>query len=190
MTSNCLPANLIFESRAMMFVDGENLAIRYKKLLGNDEPKPHVTYEPDIFVWSGFLNMLHQVDCEVIRRHYYTCTPKDEKYRREIEDKLKKVGIQAPRVFSKVRGTKSKRVDITLATEMLTHAHRKNYDIAILVAGDEDYVPLVRAVMGEGCRVFLWFFEDGLSDHLRKEADHFFNVGSFLFEDAEKLHPR
>ena len=46
---------------------------------------------------------------------------------------------------------------------MLTHAFRKNYDMAILVAGDEDYIPLVKAVMSEGRKVVLWFVEDGLS---------------------------
>jgi len=49
-------------------------------------------------------------------------------------------------MFYRSRNRRSKRVDSTLATDMRTHAHRKNYDIAVLVAGDEDYVPLVEAV--------------------------------------------
>jgi uncharacterized LabA/DUF88 family protein len=42
---------------------------------------------------------------------------------------------------------------------MLTHAHKGNYDIAILIAGDDDYGPLVKAVKDTGCRVVLWFFK-------------------------------
>jgi uncharacterized protein (TIGR00288 family) len=93
------------------------------------------------------------------------------------------MGIEAPRVFPRRRSGRSKRVDITLATEMLLHAHRKNYDIAILVGGDEDYVPLVEAVKSEGRRVALWALESGLSSALRKSADHYWNIGELLFRE-------
>lgn len=45
---------------------------------------------------------------------------------------------------SKTRG--SKQVDISLSVDMLMHANRKNYVVAVLVAGDEDYAPLVDTV--------------------------------------------
>jgi hypothetical protein len=38
----------------MMFVDGENLAIRYGSLLQNTSPVSHIVYEPSVFVWSRF----------------------------------------------------------------------------------------------------------------------------------------
>jgi uncharacterized protein (TIGR00288 family) len=76
-------------------------------------------------------------------------------------------------------------VDITLATEMLGHAHRKNYDIAVLVAGDEDYVPLAEAVKREGRQVVLWFVKDGLSPALQGAADHFWDLGELLFRDEK-----
>jgi uncharacterized LabA/DUF88 family protein len=63
---------------------------------------------------------------------------------------------------------------------MLTHAARKHYDIAVLVEGDEDYVPLVRAVKGEGARVHVWFLSDGLSPQLRHEADYFVDLDHIL----------
>ena len=72
-------------------------------------------------------------------------------------------------------------MDITLATDMLLHATRKHYDVAVLVAGDEDYVPLVRAVQGEGARVYVWFFSNGLSPALRMAADRYVNLDEFLF---------
>jgi uncharacterized LabA/DUF88 family protein len=183
------PEHLKSSARAMVFVDGENLAIRYGKILDNNKPEDHVVYEQDVLVWSHIANFSHHSKCEIIRRYYYTCVSQDEVYRSEIEDKLKAVGIEAPRVFNKVRGKKSKRVDIALATDMLTHAHRKNYDIAVLVAGDEDYIPLVEAVMAEGCRVVLWFFDQnsGLSNRLKKTVDHFFNIGTIFFHDLNYL---
>lgn len=171
----------------MVFVDGENLAIRYGERLEENDPQDHVVYERDVFVWSPFANVRDHRTCEIVRRYYYTCVSGDNEYISEIEDKLKSVGIEAPRVFKKQKGKKTKRVDISLATDMLTHAHRRNYNIAILVGGDEDYIPLVQAVMAEGCRVFLWFLEEGLSKHLKCEVDHYFDISTFLFQDSRYL---
>jgi uncharacterized LabA/DUF88 family protein len=55
-------------------------------------------------------------------------------------------------------------------------ASRRHYDVAILVAGDADYVPLVRAVKNEGARVHVWFLSSGISPELRRESDYFVNV--------------
>jgi uncharacterized LabA/DUF88 family protein len=74
---------------------------------------------------------------------------------------------------------------------MLIHAHRKNYDVAILVAGDQDYIPLVDAVMAEGARVVLWFLEKGLHPALKRKADYYFDLGLILLEyDKDTLSQR
>lgn len=173
-------------AKVMVFVDGENLAIRFKNKLQElkiDDPQPHVAFQPDVFVWSTHLNMLG-FTTELIRKYYYTSIQGDTHTVEAIEERLKSIGIECPRVFKKPKGTRgSKRVDITLATDMLTHAFRKNFDIAILVAGDEDYVPLVEAVISEGRRVYLWFIENGLSPLLKRKADHYCDIGEVLFFD-------
>jgi uncharacterized LabA/DUF88 family protein len=169
--------------RVMVFVDGENLAIRYASMLGSQEPVHHVVHEKGVFVWSRFLNMARHVHCDTIRRHYYTAVQGSDETRQQIHDRLKGVGIEAPRVFRKDKERGSKRVDISLAADMLGHAHRKNYDLAVLVAGDEDYVPLVDAVAAEGRRVVLWFVEQGLSAVLKGRVDHFFDAGKILFDE-------
>lgn len=166
----------------MVFVDGENLAIRYGNMLGSKGLKvPHHTvYVPNVFVWSTGINgaCYHG---GVLRKHYYTSVQGDEMHVTAIADKLKEAGIEAPRVFKKAKSRGSKRVDISLATDMLTHAALKNYDIAVIVAGDEDYVPLIEAVKALGRRVYLWFVEDGLSPVLRRSADHYADLGAILF---------
>ena len=174
-----LPNTLRSDAKIMVFIDGENLAIRYGKALGGKEPPTHVDLQPNIYVWSRYLN-LKGLPYDVIRKHYYTCVQGDAPRIDEIEECLKKIGMEAPRVFKKPRGERAKRVDILLATEMLTHAHRKNYNVAVLVAGDEDYVPLVEAVMSEGCRVVLWFIKNGLSPVLQRKADYFFDMEDVL----------
>src|SRR3989442_14043778 len=154
-------------ARAMLFVDGENLAIRYANILKqrNEEPRPEIRHVPNTYVWSTSLE-LPQTTPAVMRKYYYTAVQGDHSALGEIEKQLKSLGMETPRVFKKDKGKGSKRVDITLATDMLLHATRKHYDVAILVAGDEDYVPLVRAVQGEGARVYVWFMADGLSPAL------------------------
>lgn len=167
----------------MIFVDGENLSIRYKAELGDRTPVKHVVYKPDTYVWSPWVSRIRGPE-NYIRRYYFTSTTGDRKELERVEDELLRVGMDAPRIFQKVKGRRSKRVDITLATEMLTHAHRKNYDIAVLVAGDEDYVPLVEAVQREGRQVALWMLESGLSPALKKACDHYWNIGEALFTEA------
>ncbi len=185
----CLPENITRDVRIMMFIDGENLAIRYKEMLANGrQPHNHVLHKPDVAVWTQHANMRNRYS--VVRNYYYTSSPGDEQERESVLVALKDVGIQQPRVFHKPRSGRSKRVDITLCTDMLSHAHRKNYDLAVLVTGDEDYVPLVEAVASEGKIVVLWALESGLSKHLEHSVDHCFDLGEILFNDAGTVKAR
>jgi uncharacterized LabA/DUF88 family protein len=156
MNDRFFPSNLAAGMRIMLFADGENLAIRFGRQLGDGEVPDQVP---------------------IIRRYYYTSVMGDTQRQDEIYDRLKKLGIEAPRVFKKEKSKGSKRVDISLATEMLSHAHRRNYDLAVLVAGDEDYVP---AATAEGARVVLWFLRSGLSRKLERAADHYFDLTNVL----------
>jgi uncharacterized LabA/DUF88 family protein len=188
--SHYLPDSLKAHTKAMMFIDGENLAIRYKELLNDNElfkVLPHVKYREDTYIWSHYANIPNHVHCEVVRKYYYSAVQGDNDLLNTVIKELKDQGIESPEIFKKKKGRSSKRVDITLATDMLTHAHRKNYDIAILVAGDDDYVPLVKAIKAEGRRVILWFFQDskGLSQQLVNECDYFFDISWFLLKPEE-----
>jgi hypothetical protein len=158
----------------MIFVDGENLAIRYGSVLKSLglPPRPEVVCEPDVFVWSqdlidGLNPALLPGPTAVMRKHYYTSVQGDVSKIEGIAAALKALGFETPRVFKRDKTRGSKQVDISLATDMLVHATRKHYDVAVLVAGDEDYIPLVRAVQFEGARVHIWFVSDGLSPRLR-----------------------
>ena len=164
----------------MVFVDGENLAIRWKEHLDDRTPPAHAQYEPNVFVWSDILNMRNHRHCNIIRKYYYTSISGDDSKRNLITDRLKSIGIESPHVFPRKKTRNSKRVDITLSVDMLIQAYQKNYDAAVLVAGDEDYVPLVTAVKNAGRRVFLWFVDNGLSPDLKRSADYYFDIGPVL----------
>ena len=78
---------------------------------------------------------------------------------------------------------KSKAVDLALATDVLTLAGEGRYEVAVLFAGDADYVPVVEAVKRLGRHVVLGFFAGkghGLSDELRIAADEFVDLTSHL----------
>jgi uncharacterized LabA/DUF88 family protein len=171
------------DTRVMVFVDGENLAIRYKVQLQAGAPCNHVAYIPDVMVWSPYASRNKGPE-EYVRRYYYTSAAGDAESRSQIELKLRECGIEAPCVFPRDKNGRSKQVDITLTTEMLTHAHRDNFDVAVLVSGDADYVPLIEAVKAEGKRVALWALESGLSPRLKLAADHYWNIGDLLFREG------
>ncbi|HEX9597179.1 MAG TPA: NYN domain-containing protein, partial [Anaerolineales bacterium] len=63
--------------------------------------------------------------------------------------------------------------DIALTKEMLVNAFHQNFNIGILVSGDEDYVSLVNEVKRYGAVLWGAFFNHGLSNELFLACDHF-----------------
>jgi DNA-binding protein Fis len=91
----------------MVFVDGENLAIRYGASLPETAGvPPHVTFEQDVFVWSSAFDNVC-LDGSVFRKYYYTSVQGDENLVTSVEDKLKKLGFEAPKVLAACGGNKS-----------------------------------------------------------------------------------
>ncbi len=173
--------------RWMMFVDGENLTIRAKALAakGEVELREGEFYSPDIFVWIPHLAATASVpgirlnlQTEATRSYYYTSLKGDNQKRGSVEEALWSLGFQ-PEVFKKDRPEeKAKGVDIMLTKDVLSHAFMDNYDIAVLVAGDGDYVPLVNEVKRLGKQVCVAFFgpEFGLNSDLKLASDSFANI--------------
>lgn len=69
------------------------------------------------------------------------------------------------------RHVQQKEVDVLLAVDMLTHAHRRNATSLALLAGDLDFRPLLEAVVREGAYVTLICEEASASMELRHAAD-------------------
>ncbi len=57
-----------------------------------------------------------------------------------------------------------KEVDVSLAVELLEHALLNHYDVAILVSGDRDFVPVIQKVQSVGKRVEVASYEDFVSN--------------------------
>jgi uncharacterized LabA/DUF88 family protein len=181
----------------MMFVDGENFTIRAQEVASSNSrnliPGPH--YRRDTHFWfpgvglGGSHNWRFgrlQLARRSFRSYYYTAVQGDSTTLDSVRSALQALEF-SPRVFRKPRGGRSKGVDVSLTTDVLTHAHQGNYQLCILVAGDGDYVPLVEEVKRLGRNVFVAFFKDnGLSSELRLAADDFLDLTGPLTKQGMK----
>lgn len=176
--------------RWMLFVDGENFTIRAQKVAEANGIKllEGKHYLRDVFVWlpglaatqdttQGYLRLQPQAT----RSHYYTSVTGDELKLNDVRKKLRELGF-SPQVFKKSRD-KGKGVDIALSKDLLVNAFHNSYDVAVLVAGDGDYIPLVEEVKRLGKVVYLVFFKDeGLNQDLWMAADSYFEMKQFFLD--------
>jgi uncharacterized LabA/DUF88 family protein len=80
-----------------------------------------------------------------------------------------------------------KGTDVQLATDMITHSYKGNYDVGILVAGDNDFAGAVQAVKDNGKHVEVALFgKQGTSQQLRNVADRVITINSRLLKDCWK----
>ncbi len=80
-----------------------------------------------------------------------------------------------------------KGVDIMLTTDLLTHSYKNNYDVAILVAGDSDYVGALQAVKDNGKNVEVALFgKERTSRPLREVADRIITIDKRTLRGAWK----
>ncbi len=80
-----------------------------------------------------------------------------------------------------------KGVDIQLTTDLLTHSFKNNYDVAILVAGDSDYVGALQAVKDNGKNAEVALFgKEQTSRPLREVADKVITIDGRLLRGCWK----
>jgi len=170
----------------MVFVDGENFTIRGQSLANQrDVPlEPGAYWLRDVFLWvpsaTGMTSWLQPhlyLATKPLRAFYYTAVIGDDCKTLEVRESLRSLQFE-PVVVKKPKSQKhSKGVDISLAKDMLVNAFHNNYDVAVLYAGDGDFVPLVEEVKRMGKVVYGVFFStEGLSDELRLACDSFTDI--------------
>jgi uncharacterized LabA/DUF88 family protein len=94
-----------------------------------------------------------------------------------LHDRLRYLGFRviARESFDAVR-KEQKEVDVAMACEMVVHALRDSYDIAIVVSGDQDFVPAIQHVQAAGKRVEVAAFGVSIGKALMKAADRFHDL--------------
>jgi NYN domain len=194
-----MDTRVFWDRRWMVFVDGENFAIRAREIA--DKAGLKLTecrcYRKDVFFWRPALrprqgDWLNNAELNIIplaqRAYYYTSLIGDDDERLRLVDAIQGFGFHAE-VYKRNRGqVKAKGVDIALTKDMLCHAFRNNYDVAVLVAGDGDYVPVVEEIKRMGKIVVVCFFSSsGLSDQLRRAADVYQDIEAWVKSASYEL---
>jgi len=138
---------------------------------------------------------------------YYDCLPaeklgeaaadrqaqRDEKVR--FFDKLRELpGWHVCRGLARHRKKEpqqQKEVDILIAVDMLTHTHRRNMHRLTFLSGDQDFAPLVEAVVREGMYVELLYPEGHTAPDLKNFADSAIPMtADFLYANATENFQR
>ncbi len=70
--------------------------------------------------------------------------------------------------------------DVYLATDLISQAYENSYDIAIIVSGDEDFIPAIKVVQKRGKKVINAFFPKSSSYSLRMCCDGSINIKKAL----------
>lgn len=66
---------------------------------------------------------------------------------------------------------RQKQVDVKIAVDMLMHAHRGNMSHCTLLAGDQDFKPVIDALVQEGINTKVWYKNGSTSRELIYAAD-------------------
>ena len=163
---------------AYVFIDGG-----YLRAVGRDNgcafPNPsglakRIVAGSIVQSWSA--NPTSQVNTFHGRTAFYDALPEsdvdpnlDEYWRAiEIQDDMH-LGFGALQGLK--RKPRQKGVDVQLAVDMLVGAFEEAYDVAVLLAGDADFVPVVEEVKRHGVLVVVAAEPRSMSENLRRAAD-------------------
>lgn len=166
------------QDKLMVFVDGSNL-LRATSSIINASIRSDKPEHEAISLCCGLIDVLlariakesRFYGFKTIRSYWFGSVQGTDDYVNRLSIHLRANSFE-PIIFKKRKG-KEKRVDIAIAREMLINAFNKNYDLALLLAGDEDYVDLVYDLKRLGIRVIGSFYDIGLSSHLKLAVDYF-----------------
>lgn len=153
----------------MVFIDGSNFYHNLKKTYGRTDL--------DFYCFSKKLCGPRQL----VRTYYYNC-PVDprhnpEKYKQQQHFfatlyQTPYLEIALGRLQRKDDGrVTEKGVDVKIAVNMLHKAYLNQYDVAVLITGDADFVQVVQAVKDLAKHVELAYFKDQPCYHLKTAVD-------------------
>ncbi len=113
---------------------------------------------------------------DLVRAYAYTGLDPDNENQRNFHDFLRRSGYKV--VSKDIRkygdGRVKANLDIELVVDMMKTA--RNLDIAIVVSGDGDFAPAIRAVQEQGVRVEVISFRGNTSSDLIEVADIFTDI--------------
>ncbi len=164
-------------SRVMVFIDFRNIYESCRNFTGSDK------VEMDLFRLTQILVGPRDLIGAYVFDAYIRGYTLDEETKR-IHDNLSDNGFRIMNRDSMVKRDNEyvqKEVDVSLACEMLEHALMNHYDIAIVISGDRDFVPVMQKVQAAGKRVEVAAFENVYSTESKRVADVYYLLNDIPF---------
>ncbi|MCW4048849.1 MAG: NYN domain-containing protein [Candidatus Bathyarchaeota archaeon] len=185
--SSGAPLTLI--KKVMMFVDGGYLRTQMEKnlagmkFLGDEKMSLYEANLQTIF-GKACERFLSSIRADLIRIYYYDGESDDPKHSliRSYHDKLRMMrDVQVKTIpmikSSKQGGYKQKGIDTLIAIDMLSKAYENHYDVAYLLTGDSDLIPVINAVKDDaGKKVHGIYFESSFSEPLTIAFDSVYSI--------------
>ena len=159
----------------MIFIDGGYLRERIRDIFGHEKIKFNA-----LALWLTGIFSRYSIRCELITVYYYDAlvNPTEDLDRYNEQDRYfgeirthDFYDVKLGRLIKTESGYRQKGVDVLLAIDMLGKAYEDQYDIGILLSGDDDLVDVVRAVKDVGKRVYGVYFAGHASRKLIQSFD-------------------
>jgi len=176
------------------FVDGaylRQLATQAKQSFVNPQQLVYnIVNSREIQSWGSV--RASQMSMALTRVIYYDARPDDDS---DVDEQLKEywdvvellndteLGFGSMRGGTKRRPPRQKGVDTLIAVDMLVGAFTKLFSVAVLIAGDADFVPVINEVKRRGVMVVVGANASSIADDLKRAADRFFPIGPGLEPD-------
>src|SRR3989344_519720 len=160
--------------RVAVFIDGNNFYFGLRKLYGKDKSLKN-------FDFQSFANFLAG-EGKVVGIYYYNAqldrefNPKKFQSQKEFFSKLRKIPnfhlVLCRLLKRNITGTNKyyyiiKEDDINMAVDMVDGSADDNFDVAVLVSGDGDFVPAVQAVQRKNKEVENVYFKNSSSRNMQ-----------------------
>lgn len=200
--------------KTLIFIDGENLWLRYKALKkAGRVPRNDTIEHADCFIWNPLIFGDNLWD--IRRISYYTSVVGDEKKvkkAREIiglveytvnVDSMPIMGnekdaekcIISPKTgqimpFVRKKSSKSKKegiCDIAIAVDVMRACYRDHADTIWIFSGDGDFVKLFEEIVHSGKCAYASAFSSGLNDEIKYSVDEFYLLDDAFFLPIESV---
>ncbi|MCH8915796.1 MAG: NYN domain-containing protein [Thaumarchaeota archaeon] len=181
--------------KVMLFIDGHYLAKNISEKTDGD-----INYDKLAKYLNTYARFDNHIGPIMIRAYYYDGKPDvrdaenlDEK-KQEAKEKIENTLKIQDDELTKIRNTdlfdvrlghavitknlefRQKGVDLLLGIDMISKAYEGQYDVAVLVAGDSDFIELVQAVKHIGPRVIGAYFDHNVRKELTDSFDKRFEL--------------
>lgn len=147
--------------KIMIFIDNSNIFKGFKKYnikADYEKLKSIITGNRNlkgIFLYEGIV---------------YPISNEKKKWYNDLN---KKSGYTIKASFDKTikHKTIEKKVDVKIAIDLISNAYENNYDIAILISGDGDFLPVIKKLKQLNKKFEIWAFRYSLANTIKEEVE-------------------